>query len=107
VVADTQDLRTSYKLGVGDMTVDLRQVQIGPGETHVAARVDVGNLQVFVPDGVALSIRGDAQLGQVDILGRTSEGRNVDTSVEQPGLRVLVLDAHVGVGKLSVMRAVP
>src|SRR5438876_1623717 len=45
VVADTQDLRGSYKLGIGDMTLDLRNVQFAKGETNVRARVDVGTLR--------------------------------------------------------------
>jgi phage shock protein PspC (stress-responsive transcriptional regulator) len=106
VVADTQDLRSAYKLGIGDMSVDLRNVRFRVGETHVSTRVDVGNLSVTVPDNVALRVRGDAQLGQVEVLGRTADGRNVDRSVLQAGKRVLVLDAHVGVGKVQVTRVV-
>jgi hypothetical protein len=59
-----------------------------------------------VPRDVALQVRGDAQLGQVEILGESADGRNVDRSVDQAGRRVLVLEAHVGVGRVRVMRAV-
>ena len=106
LVADAQDLRSSYKLGIGDMKVDLRNVQLHHGETTVSARVDVGNLRVIAPRDVALRIDGDAQLGQVQMLGRTADGRNVDRHVVERGKRVLVLKAHVGVGKLQVTRAV-
>jgi phage shock protein PspC (stress-responsive transcriptional regulator) len=106
VVAGTEDLHRNYRLGIGDLTVDLGNVQFRNGETHVGTRVDVGNLQVIVPNGVALRVHGDAQLGQVDVLGRTADGRNVDRKIDQVGKRVLVLDAHVGVGKLTVSRAV-
>jgi phage shock protein PspC (stress-responsive transcriptional regulator) len=106
VVAGTEDLHRNYRLGIGDLTVDLGNVQFRNGETHVGTRVDVGNLQVIVPNGVALRVHGDAQLGQVDVLGQTADGRNVDRKIDQVGKRVLVLDAHVGVGKLTVSRAV-
>jgi phage shock protein PspC (stress-responsive transcriptional regulator) len=106
VVAGVQDLRSAYKLGIGDMTVDLSNVRFHAGETNVTTRVDVGNLRVTVPDDVALRVRGDAQLGQVELLGQTSDGRNVDKSLDQPGARVLVLNAHVGVGKVQVTRVV-
>src|SRR5439155_1134373 len=106
VVAGTQDLRSSYKLGIGDMTLDLRNVQFAKGETNVRARVDVGNLRVIVPNDVALRVDGDAQLGQVQMLGKTADGRNVDRHVAETGKRVLVLKAHVGVGKVQVTRAV-
>jgi phage shock protein PspC (stress-responsive transcriptional regulator) len=106
VVAGAQDLHRNYRLGIGDLTVDLGNVRFAEGETHVGTRVDVGNLQVIVPQNVALRVHGDAQLGQVEVLGQTADGRNVDKKLEQAGKRVLVLDAHVGVGKVSVTRAV-
>jgi len=107
VVAGAPDLRREYKLGIGDLTVDLRNVRFRAGETHVGTRVDVGSLRVIVPGDVALRVHGDAQLGQVEVLGRTAGGRNVDKTIEQAGKRILVLDAHVGVGRARVIRAVP
>jgi phage shock protein PspC (stress-responsive transcriptional regulator) len=106
VVGGPQDLRRHYKLGVGDMSLDLRNVRFRPGETRVGARVDVGDLEVIVPGDVAVRVNGDAQLGQVEVLGQTADGRNVVKQLDQAGARVLVLDAHVGVGRLRVMRAV-
>ena len=106
VVAGAQDLHRNYRLGIGDLTVDLGNVRFDNGETHVGTRVDVGNLRVIVPQNVALRVHGDAQLGQVEVLGQTADGRNVDKNIDQVGKRVLVLDAHVGVGKVSVTRAV-
>jgi phage shock protein PspC (stress-responsive transcriptional regulator) len=106
VVAGAGDLRDSYKVGIGDKTVDLRNVRLTNGKTHLNARVDVGNLRVIVPPDVALRVRGDAQLGEVEILGKSADGRNAKTAVNQPGKRVLVLDTHVGVGKVRVTRAV-
>ena len=106
VVTGTDELRRNYRLGIGDMTVDLSTVRFKVGETDVGTRVDVGDLLVVVPQDVALRVRGDAQLGQVELLGDSADGRNVDRSVDQTGKRVLVLDAHVGVGRVRVMRAV-
>jgi phage shock protein PspC (stress-responsive transcriptional regulator) len=105
-VSGTQDLRPTYKLGVGHLTVDLSNVRFPVGETDVSARVDVGSLNVIVPAGVALQVRGDAQLGQVELLGESADGRHVDKTVDQSGARVLVLDAHVGVGRAEVTRVV-
>ena len=105
VVAGTQDLRSSYKLGIGDLTLDLRDVRFTSAETHVKARVDIGSLRVIVPQNVALRVRGDAQLGDVQILGRSDDGRNATTSIVQAGKHVLVLDTHVGIGQVRVTRA--
>ena len=88
------------------MRLDLSDVQFPVGETHVGARVDVGRLDVIVPPDVALQVHGDAQFGQVDVLGSMVDGHNVDQSLDEQGKRVLVLDAHVGAGDLRVIRAV-
>src|SRR6476619_5743946 len=71
VVGGTQDLRGSYKLGIGEMILDLRNVPFTKAETHVKARVDIGSLRVIVPRDVALQVRGDAHLGEVHIVGRS------------------------------------
>jgi phage shock protein PspC (stress-responsive transcriptional regulator) len=106
VVADKQDLRSSYKLGIGDLKVDLSKVRFAAGATTVRTRVDVGDLKVIVPSDVALRVDGDAQLGQVELLGKSADGRNVDRHVVQTGKRVLVLKTHVGVGRVRVTHAV-
>jgi len=106
VVTTSQELHRDYRLGVGNLTVDLTDVRLPTGVTHLSARVDAGDLDVIVPAGAALRVHGDAQLGQVEVLGDTVDGRNVDRRIEQAGTRVLDLDAHVGVGRVRVMRAV-
>jgi phage shock protein PspC (stress-responsive transcriptional regulator) len=105
-VAGIQDLRDNYRLGIGDLRVDLSDVKLPIGETHVHGRVDVGRLEFIVPPDVALKVHGDAQFGGVHLLGRTADGHNVDDSVTENGARVLVLDAHVGAGELRVTRGV-
>jgi phage shock protein PspC (stress-responsive transcriptional regulator) len=105
-VAGIQDLRDNYRLGIGDLRVDLSAVKLPVGETHVHGRVDVGRLEFIVPSDVALKVHGDAQFGGVHLLGRTADGHNVDDSVTENGARVLVLDAHVGAGELRVTRGV-
>ena len=105
-VAGAQDLRDSYRLGIGDLRVDLSDVKLPVGETHVNGRVDVGKLEFVVPPDVALKVHGDAQFGGVHLLGKTADGHNVDDTVNENGARVLVIDAHVGAGELRVTRGV-
>ena len=106
VVSSPTELRQKYELGIGDLNVNLRDLSLPAGETHVKARVDVGNLEVVVPRNVAVQVHGDAQVGRVEVLGRIGDGHDVDRSVVQNGRRVLVLDAHVGAGRVLVTRAV-
>jgi len=105
-VAGFQDLRENYRLGIGRVVLDLSDVQLPAGATHVNARVDVGRLDVILPPDVALRVHGDTQFGDVNLLGNVSGGHDVERSVVQDGKRVLLLDAHVGAGALRVNRAV-
>ena len=105
-VTSAQELRDNYRLGIGDLRVDLSDVRLPVGETHVKGRVDVGRLEFVVPPDVALKVHGDAQFGGVHLLGRSADGHNVDDSVTENGARVLVIDAHVGAGELRVTRGV-
>ena len=100
------DLRSEYKLGIGDLRVDMRDVRLPVGETHLRLRVDVGRLVLLVPHDAALRVRTDTDVGSVDLLGRSTDGREIDRSVDEPGKRVLDVDAHVGAGSLQVERAV-
>ena len=67
-----QDLRSDYRLGIGSLELDLSRVQLPVGETHVEASVDVGDLQVTVPAGVALRVHSEAHAGYVEGLAPTT-----------------------------------
>jgi phage shock protein PspC (stress-responsive transcriptional regulator) len=105
-VVDVRDLRSSYDLGIGDLRIDLSDLKLPPGETHVRGSVDVGRLLVVVPPNVALQVRSKADFGTVKLLGSANDGRKVDKTLDQTGKRVLVIDAHVGAGSVHVDRAV-
>lgn len=107
VVTQVESLRGDYRLGIGSLKLDLGAVQLPVGETHVDASVDVGELRVIVPAGVGLRMHGTAELGEVDLPGPAyADGRNVESDLIEPGARMLVLDAHAGLGSVKVERAV-
>jgi phage shock protein PspC (stress-responsive transcriptional regulator) len=105
-VASADDLRPVYHLGIGDLRLDLRNVQLPAGTTDLKTSVDVGRLTVVVPADLALRVKGDAQYGKVTLLGDATDGHDVNRTLDGDGARVLVLNAHVGVGSLYVERAV-
>ncbi|HYN51035.1 MAG TPA: PspC domain-containing protein [Thermoleophilaceae bacterium] len=106
VVGSVEELRSDYRLGIGDLRLDLRSLALPVGETHVDVEVDVGELRVLVPDDVALRVRAEAQLGEIDLLGETVDGHQAEAQLDETGARVLVLDAHVGLGVVQITRAV-
>ncbi len=100
------DVDRSYRLGIGEMNVDLTQLRLPAGETHVKARVDYGDLNVVVPSGVAVRAYAKSRLGYVSVFGDEADGRNADESVTADGRRVLVVDARVQVGSVRIERTV-
>jgi phage shock protein PspC (stress-responsive transcriptional regulator) len=105
-VVAVDDLQSSYSLGIGEMRLDLSSLRLPVGETHVKARVDIGKLTVIAPRDAALRVRGEANYGEVRLLGLGASGHKAGQTVEQTGKRVLVVDGHVEAGKLIVTRAV-
>ena len=101
------DLHRSYRLGVGDLFLDLRNVRLPVGETKITTSVDVGGLRVVVPPGAAVRAKASVKLGYLSLFGEADDGRNVGDAVAERGARVLVLDAHVGAGSLRVSHHLP
>ena len=101
-------LERSYEFGIGDFTVDLRDVELPPGMTRVDVELGIGDLVVRVPEHTALEIAAHADAGMVEVLGATDDGTGVDEHVVVRGSTssapVLELDAHVGFGHLAVRR---
>lgn len=97
---------TTYELGVGDLLLDLRQLQVPPGTTAVEARVGVGELVVELPDGVTVEVLASSGLGEVQVLGQQEGGfgSRIDAVFEGGGDRRLQLDARVGLGQVRVER---
>jgi phage shock protein PspC (stress-responsive transcriptional regulator) len=104
VVATTSTLRPAYRLGVGDMVLDLRHVNFDDGTTSLDARVDVGNLRVIVPHDAVVEFDASAQAGQVVALGAVEDGRHAHVAFSPARRAGLVLDAHVGAGRVEIVR---
>jgi phage shock protein PspC (stress-responsive transcriptional regulator) len=106
VPAAAADVHRDYKLGIGRLGLDLSGVRLPRGEADVDARVGIGDLAVLVPADAAVRVKGDAQIGSVDVFERHADGRNADLKVVASGSRVLVLHVRAGLGKVTVERAV-
>jgi len=106
-VTSVENLQSEYKLGIGTLDLDLRDLTLPPGETHVDASVDVGDLRVIVPEDAAIRVHATTEIGEVDLPdGVGGSGRNVESDFTERGLRVLVIDGHTGLGSVTVERAV-
>jgi phage shock protein PspC (stress-responsive transcriptional regulator) len=101
-VANPQDLLDDYRLGAGELIIDLRSIRLPPGETTVSARVDAGAIRVTVPPDVAVRVRAEATAGRLDVLGRVEEGWYIELRRPARAAQVLVLDTQVGAGTVQI-----
>ncbi len=106
IVTSPLALQDEYRVGIGTLDVDLSRMQFPLGVTHLETSVDVGDLHVILPPGVALRGYAEARAGHVNMLGREDDGWNADVDLTGDGPRVLDLVAHVGAGSVRVERAV-
>lgn len=106
-VRTMRELETEYGLGMGNLTVDLSDLDV---EGRVAITVDLGmgDLNVIVPRGVAVSVTGEAGLGEVVLFGERSEGVSPSGTYETEGFAgadpAITIDASVFLGSLEVKR---
>jgi phage shock protein PspC (stress-responsive transcriptional regulator) len=103
------ELDREYNVRIGRLELDLRGVELGPGDTLVELNVGIGELVAVVPDGVAVDVTADARAGDVNVLGRHDDGWQAHERVAEGGLDDsqgrLVLDAEVGFGEIDIRRA--
>jgi len=102
------DVRSPYRLAAGHLVLDLRDLDLQGATLTVVASVAAGNLQVVVPDGVAVDVDAHVGAGNVQVLGRVADGLDIDRAVQAAGpdgRGRLVLRARTGVGAVEVRRA--
>jgi len=92
-----------YRWGIGSMTLDLRDTTADLEGLNLAASVGIGELIVYLPDGVSVEIDAHAGIGEVRVFGEKSGGLDSDVRVSgEDG--ALVLDLDVAIGKVVVRR---
>ncbi|HKJ57238.1 MAG TPA: LiaF domain-containing protein [Nitriliruptoraceae bacterium] len=96
-----------YRWGLGDLHVDLRDVQLEPGTTEVEVSVVMGQVEVVVPDGMAVEVDARVAAGAVEVLGQRVEGVDVDLVQRTDGFddteHRLSLVVRVGFGEADVV----
>lgn len=106
--ATASELERDYEQSIGDLTVDLRDVDLPSGTTRVDASVGIGELVVYVPRDARVVVDADVKGGNLNVFGHEEDGWEVS---ERQTLgtfggddSTLVLDAEVGYGNLEVHR---
>ncbi len=103
--ASANELREGYRLGMGELVVDLRDLELPSGDTRVNLDVGIGEARLIVPEDVCVASAADIGIGGVDVFGRDNGGIDVDWD-DRPraatGRSRVVVSADVGVGALVV-----
>ena len=103
--ATITNLESPYRLGIGSMRIDLRDLRI-EGTVEVEADVGLGELLIIVPEDVAVDVEARSGAGEVRIFGERTDGIDVEDSFRSSGSArdVLVIDAGVFMGQVEVRR---
>ncbi len=96
----------TFRLGLGDATLDLRALPVEGAPLRVQASVGVGHLLVLLPPGVPVRVHATARLGGLKGLQEETGGRRLDrtTSYGPPGDPRVEIEASVRTGQVEVRR---
>jgi len=100
------ELRDGYDLGVGDLRIDMRGIDLPDGRTPLKINLGVGSARVFVPEDVCVASDLRVGVGYARVLDRDSGGLDVDwkhSPREDPGVKRLVIAGDVGIGAVQVV----
>jgi hypothetical protein len=98
-----------YRVGIGDLRLDLRNVVWTPGTRDVRVRVGIGEATVLVAPDVVVTVTGHAGIGAVRIFARSTGGFGADdqtgSATVAPSAAVVHIDGRVGIGDVHIVRA--
>jgi phage shock protein PspC (stress-responsive transcriptional regulator) len=102
------DLQRGYKLGIGQMRLDLTHVDLPPGRTPLRLDMGIGSVRMVVPDDVCVASKVKVGAGYARMLDRDSGGLDVDwrqSPEQKAGVKRLVIDGDVGIGEIQVVNS--
>ena len=107
--ATAADIPDTYRLGVGELEIDLRDTQLPVGATTVRADLRVGDLTVTVPRGVRVESIGPTAVDGVARVNaalpqprRTAKGKKKQQQAAAP-VRTIRIDADIREGDADVV----
>ncbi len=106
-VTEQTSLAPSYEVGVGDLTLDMSDLQMSESAT-VRVSAGAGNMAVILPPSVAVEVDGTVGAGEIRLLGERVDGLSVRSHFQTEGFDdaniTLTLDLNVGAGRIEVTR---
>ena len=94
--------------GFGDVELDLTKARFADGENILYARTAFGDMEVKVPEGVAVSASGGSAFGDIRILGKSEKGVGNQLSASDPNFETqpkrLRVHASTAFGDIVISR---
>jgi hypothetical protein len=110
VATRAAEVRSNYHGGIGDLTIDLSDVDVSDLDRTLRTRVDagVGDVEVLVPRDADVRVSVDSGLGSVDVFGEGNrsgffEGSGTGSWVDD-GDPEIELFVNAGIGDVEVSR---
>ena len=103
--ATSVDMRDSYKLGIGQLVVDLRNTQLPKGDVPLKMDVGIGEARLILPDDVCVATDASMGMGDVSVLGNDHGGVDIDyqdVPTAAPATTRVLLKANVGIGAIRI-----
>ena len=101
-LGSVDEIATSYELAIGELVIDLRQVDFSNRTIELDANVGIGSLRVLVPNSVAVEVDAEVGIGEAQAFGVVRSGFARTLDVSQAGSGLLILDAQTLVGEVRV-----
>ncbi len=104
------EVRPVYDHGVGNLTLDLTDIDLAGLDEPVTTRIDhgMGDVEVLVPDSADVRVEVDGGMGDTDVLDLDSDGgfsSGEGSSWSDDGEAEIVLTIDGGMGNVEVSRA--
>lgn len=100
-----EDIDATYSLGIGELVVDLTDVDFEGQTVSTEVQLGIGEMQVLVPEGVSVDFDGTNGIGETNFFGRTADGLGIDASWNSDGDDgTLVLKTKQSIGQMDIKR---
>ena len=104
----TDQVRTEYRLGAGEMSIDFTEMDFSGQAINTEASVVAGRLEVIVPSDVTVDVNGHVGVGEIRLFDRVQDGAELDVTALAEGSATggsLNLDLETSFGEIVVTQA--
>jgi phage shock protein PspC (stress-responsive transcriptional regulator) len=95
-------VQSTYQQSGGTLSLDFTRLRRGEHPGPILATLGVGSIEVFLPKGMAVDIRGSVGLGSLRFAGTTVNGLGVSDEFHVSGSSPIQMTLELGFGEVNV-----